>query len=416
MATKIRFTVLFLTLFTTFIALSNTARAQKKPPKSLPFPVKYRITFVRHPNGDFSPLHRMNNAGIAISALYRGQGYLFDSVTGHACWDVRDLIVDVDLLLIPANGILSTTGISDNGTVAGTVWWRDDEDQERGWAYVFDTGNDLTQQGCILQLIDNSVLAVADQTRAYAVNDAGDVLGAYRDVTFGTWHLFTFHLDSGEYDLFDDLPASTSTDQRSYPVLNNWGQIAGKLRDGLGGFRYTPWFTNKPSRLEIFPEIDKGAEGITGLNDAGVFCGMFHHSSKKGRLYDRPYRCYFTEGTDSPVAIDSVYQNYFSSVRINSSCDLLVSQSGNAIIYHDAFNYLFDVQSLVDVSNLSSEDLALWKSREGLAVMHMTDRYPEPGNPSSLGRLCGELKYYDGHWSDSDSMRQVGFVLTPQYE
>lgn len=415
MATKSRFTAVVLAVLVISTTLCETTLAQKPPKQPQPpFPVKFRIRFVRHPDGYSSPvtsrLDRINNAGIAIGSAYRRSGYLFDAEAGITCWNVRDLIPEDDLERVPEDAIFSVSGISNSGLVTGTMWW---SDFTMGWAYVLDTQNTLNQAGRSFRLVDNTQLPYADLTRGYTVNDWGDVLGYYRDAEFGTRHLFTHYSDPRLMPhSFDYLPARTSTDERAYPELNNRGQVVAQLTVG-GAFRYTP---GDVPTVEFFPDIEENLESVSGLNDDGVFCGMIY-SGKPNLRRLTPYRCDDTGGADAPTPIPfgNNEQKYFSPVRINSEGDLLVHALEPSVSHADT-QYLFPIESRIDVSDLSAEELALWKSRETMQVRHMTDRYPVPGDRRSLGRLCGGITCYVGHWKDPDSYRNVGFVLTPLYE
>jgi hypothetical protein len=378
-------------------------------PSPPPFAVQYRIQFLTHPERTYTALNRINSAGVAACVSYRGQGYLFDSETDNACWDIAELLSAGDRYVLPEGAILSVGGISDNGKIAGTVW---SADGSTGWAYVLDTNNDLASEATSFTILGNGVFPEASGTRAYGVNDCGDVLGLYIDGTTGETHLFLCNQNEPANCLrLSHLATRISSDSRRFPSLNGWGQVVGQMDDGVA-FRYTPY---RLQSLELFPEVSEGGETVTDMNDDGVFCGTMLVPRNKSINLEKPYRCYDTSGENTPTMVDAVsHQAYFSSVRINGSCDLLVHEGWEARIYHDTSGYTFTVESLVDLSGLTTEELALWKIREPLWVNDITDRYPVE-SPETLGRLCGSLQYYVGNWTDNSASRHVGVVLTPVY-
>ncbi|MCU0960560.1 MAG: hypothetical protein MUF48_10700, partial [Pirellulaceae bacterium] len=313
MVTKWRSTALYSAFLATMVAGNDIGLAGKP---TQPFPLKYQIQFLRHPDGLNTGLSRISNSGIAAGASHCCKGYLFDAETGAVCWEIRDLVALEDQGLVPEGVTYSIAAISDSGKVTGTMWM---PDGRLGWAYVLDTNNDLIPGRSSLRLIDSLVLPGASRTRGYGINEMGDVLGRYFDDAAGLSYLFVWNLDAPtRCHWFDHLATEAPSDLRDYPQLNTWGQVAGQLATG-GVFRYTPWAA---TAVELFPQIDQQLEDTSGLNDDGVFCGKILQGNKNVQWL-KPYRCYDTSGDDFPLVVDVIQQQaYYSSVRINSSCDL----------------------------------------------------------------------------------------------
>jgi hypothetical protein len=382
-------------------------------PTPPPFAVKFRVKILESPDGIDVLLRRMNSEGLAVGWSALTRACIYDSTTGSVCWEVTQLLGPDDLLRVPTGAVFSTCGVSSEGKIVGTMWT---PDRSVGWAYVLEpdpeSGNPFQGNCPSLSLIDDHVLEFACQTRGVGVNDADEALVAYRMTPSDPWRLAVCQVhDPGGYQLLQDYTVAVGTDSwwsdpNSLPQINIQGQVVAKLTTG-GVFRYTP---TSLSPIELFPELDAQVENVTGLNTQGVFCGRIYQPVNKNSAVLRPYRCYDTSDTDAPVPLEAVQQPYWSYVRINSSCDLLVYDDQ---IYHEGSGYLFNVESLVDTSDLTSHDLAIWDVREPLALYDLTDRYPIEV-PHTVGRLCGDLKYYTKSGKTRIS-HSVGVVLTPEY-
>jgi hypothetical protein len=426
-----RLTAVVLAVLAISATVCETTLAQKKPKPTepqLPFPVKYQAHFPV--DAENILLHRINNDGLAVGGQRstsdgRIHAVLYDSVN-DVCVHVSDLVASeyAGLFLDGRNGAVA---ITDGGLIVGTTW---NADKTTGWAFVVELvrdedGRPTLQYGAQLRRIDNTLMPPETTgTRALDVNDMGDVLISYNTSSaerlLAIWNFAdeTISVTISD-DFLGDLVAKVKNDgdwhdPTGFPRVNSWGQVVGILADGevRSAFRLTPW-ADEP--LEIFPMIDDWLkENATDVNDDGVFCGVVLQGTANTAI-QRPYRCYDTVADDAPIAVETLTASTgtWARVCINSSCDLAVHKDGKAQLFHDSANFVFDVESLVDTSSFSSEQLSAWQSKQALYVLDMTDRYPFV-NSNTIGQLCGHFRYTTGKGNNTVN-HNVTFVLTPTY-
>ena len=372
------------------IALVCSCALAGKPatPPPLPFPVKYRIQFV--PYAANGRLYRLNNAGIAsgghANAGAVDGGTIYDSTYDIPFFNLRDLVQSSQKHLMPADWEVETREISPLGKVVGTITSPDGSVRR---AYVLDTHNVLVPDTCSLTIYDASILPFAtSSTRGRGVNDSGDVLGKYFEPATAEWKWFVWNSDAPERCHFLELPIAYESYPQRIPRINGRGQVVGQLLSG-GSFRFTP---DRTPALEIFPELENDIfESVSDLNENGAFCGRILYKPTKGPQDQYVYRC--DDGPGSvPVPVPNLKKG--GTIQMNASYDLILKEPYYELrgvkLYHEATKYLFVVEDLVDPSDLSDADYALWMSRTSFDVEDMTDRFPDAA-ANRVGRLCGTI-------------------------
>jgi len=153
-------------------------------------------------------------------------------------WDSNGKIVHLDTL---NGGIIHATSINNNGQVAGWASIRSIRGGKR--ACLWDSSGNITNLGYIG---DSHSLLLGNDSMAFAVNDAGQVVGfcGREDTTYGRGHAFLWDKKYGMVKLEDLLVDKSGWKQLiSADGINNSGQIVGfgETKDGKDhAFLMTP--------------------------------------------------------------------------------------------------------------------------------------------------------------------------------
>ena len=321
--------------------LEHMASAGKPvpPPPPLP-PVRYQLTVFTMPS-DNSDVFGMNNhgelVGYYLDAADRRHAFVIDPAAGGQ-------VVDLGTLVTPPDGwyVATAYGINDQGSIVGALGQEGTPYNNRRRGFVI---HRPAVGPAVLELLLDSDWSI---TYGEAINEDGTVLGIFYDGDRYGAYVY----DPQRYGPAPQVLPFTAGIW-NLRLNNSMGarpaQVAGDLPGGLG-FVYTMGDVGPLT----YPALEPSG-WLTGINDAGIFCGQIQYTQTKPRLTRQiAYR------------YGATYQQFpettLGASSINLAGDMAIPGRASATqLYYEGYG----------VMNLSSllvgdpADLALWRDSWG---------------------------------------------------
>ena len=220
---------------------------------------------------DGTEIYGVNNNGEVVGS------YQDASDDTHGFIDVDGTFTTID---VPSATSTVVVGVNDSGEISGYYH------SSTGYHGFIDVG------GVITTLDDPSATA---GTRAYGINNAGQVVGFYygefnAGAPYGNGFLYT----NGTYATINDPGASINYQNNAYGI-NNLGEIVGFYQDtagAVGGYTYDEYGYSESNGtflpLSAPDAVAPYGTNATGVNDSGVIVGYYYTSGLVGHgfLYE----------------------------------------------------------------------------------------------------------------------------------
>ena len=309
------------------------------PPPPTPPPVNYALGLFTMPTdyaGGSMHVLEMNDYCEAVGRYYlpdnTQQPFYFHALSGNTvATNLNDISLDPNWQVPQGWYIFAALGINDLGDIVGALARLGEPNTRRGFVLELRPNPLDTTVTPRLHLIPEN--PAWSQTYARRINNAGDVLGLWDDVT--AYHYRpALHGIAGDTNV-NILPFACSgwDALMNSPTASHGTQVVAWSQSYNGWVRYTLGDAN-PVLLSV-----PSSGGVRGLSDAGTFCGETYARNK--------YRPYYHDGT---VRYLTVAKNFGQD--INSGNDVLTEGGGTTnkpILVHSTSGAL-DLSKIVVAS------------------------------------------------------------------